>query len=219
MQLQDLSDRAQDYLKALWDLGEHNGGAPAPLSELAARLGQKMPTASEAVKRLAAKGLVKHTPYSGIELSEEGRRLAIEVVRRHRLLETFLVEKLGYTWDEVHDDADRLEHGCSERFINRIGELLGNPTRDPHGDPIPTSAGVIEDLGLQTLAGVEVGQTVTVERFCDGSPELLRYAFKNGLGVGSKATVVEKEMGLIKVDVEGRQLVFGDQTAEDITVS
>ena len=127
MHLSDLPERTQDYLKVLWDLSEHSGGAPIALKELAGRLNQKVPTASEAVKRLVAQGLVEHERYAGVSLTPEGQALSMGMVRRHRLLETFLVKELGYTWDEVHEDADLLEHACSDRFIDRLDQHLGHP--------------------------------------------------------------------------------------------
>lgn len=203
MHISDLPDKTQDYLKTIWDITDRNGGAPATLGEIAEILGQKTPTASEAIKRLATRGLVHHERYSGVTLTTTGRALALEMVRRHRLLETFLHDVLGYTWDEVHEDADLLEHAASDRLIARIDTHLGHPRRDPHGDPIPTADGLIDDLGRATLATVSPGVTVTITRVQDIDPELLRYLAQHGVVPGSKITVDKAPFaGIVEVVVE-----------------
>ncbi len=219
MQLRDLPERTQDYLKVLWDLTEHHGGRPVTLREVAGRMGQKTPTASEAIKRLAAQGLVEHEPYAGVLLNPAGRELAMGMVRRHRLLETFLVEKMGYTWDEVHEDADMLEHACSDRFIDRLAALLGNPARDPHGDPIPAADGSIEDLGQLTLADVPPRTTAEVLRVCDEDPELLRYLGSCGVRIGSRLVVDSQVAGLLEVSTGERRFSLAEVAAREITVS
>ena len=219
MYIHELSERTQDYLKVVWDLSEHNGGNPVPLKDVAGRLGQKTSTASEAIKRLAAQGLIAHERYAGVSLTAEGRRLAIAMVRRHRLLETFLVTSLGYSWDEVHEDADLLEHACSDRFIERLDALLGHPARDPHGDPIPDADGAIADLGVLTLADVAVGQAVILERVCDEDPELLRYLDKHGVRVGDELVVQSAGAGLLSVRVGKTQMSLAAAVADDLTVS
>ena len=142
MHVEDLPAKTQDYLKVIWDLHERTGEKVA-LGDVAERMGEKKPTASEAVKKLAARGLVNHEPYRGISLSDRGRDIALIMVRRHRLIESFLVSTLGYTWDEVHEEAEKLEHAVSDDFISRIDAMLGFPERDPHGDPIPSASGTI----------------------------------------------------------------------------
>lgn len=219
LRLADLPERTQDYLKVLWDIAEHTGGDAVPLGELARRTGQKLPTASEAVKRLAAQRLVYHERYSGVQLTEEGRRLAMGMVRRHRLLETFLVTTLGYTWDEVHEDADRLEHACSDLFVERLDALLGSPARDPHGDPIPDPEGRIEDLGTATLADAPVGATVAIERVRDEDAELLRYLQEHGVRVGESVTVEAVVAGLVQVRVGDTVMPLALDAAREITVS
>lgn len=136
MEIDDITPVAQDYVKAIWNATEW-GEPPITTSELAARFETSAPNVSETVRRLARQGLVTYAPYKPVVLTDEGRRLAIVMVRRHRLLETFLVNVLGYTWDEVHDDAERLEHAVTPRLMARIDGLLGHPEADPHGDPIP----------------------------------------------------------------------------------
>ncbi|MDO5032400.1 metal-dependent transcriptional regulator [Corynebacterium sp.] len=219
MHLSDLPERTQDYLKVLWDLSELSGGKPVALKDVAGRLEQKVPTASEAIKRLAAQGLVVHERYAGMTLSEQGRALAIQMVRRHRLMETFLVNKLGYSWDEVHEDADRLEHACSDRFIERIDELLGFPTRDPHGDPIPNPGGEIEDLGTLTLDDAPLHTPVTIERVSDEDPELLRYLDRFGVAVGEALTVESRVAGLLSVRAGSGEFSLAEVAARAMTVS
>jgi DtxR family Mn-dependent transcriptional regulator len=131
-----LSESQEDYLKQILLLGDRTG-LPVGTRDLAVRLGVRPASVTGMVQRLAALGLVEHERYRGVQLTARGRRVALEMVRHHRLLETFLLETLGYTWDEVHDEAERLEHAISERFEERIAEALGHPTHDPHGDPIP----------------------------------------------------------------------------------
>lgn len=218
MHLEELPTRSQDYLKVLWDLSEHSGGAPVALKDVAARLEQKVPTASEAIKRLAAQGLVEHERYQGVSLSPAGRKLAMQMVRRHRLLETFLVETLDYSWDEVHEDADRLEHACSDRFIGRIDALLGSPDRDPHGDPIPDVGGGIEDLGTLTLASAPLDAPVTVERVCDEDPGLLRYLDRFGVELGNELRVSDSVAGLLTVQTQGGEMSLAEVAAREITV-
>lgn len=131
---------AQDYLKVIWNAQEWGDG-PATPTQLAERLGVAAPTVSETLRRLASAGWVEHRPYGSPTLTDEGRRIALAMVRRHRLIETWLVRELGYRWDEVHDEAEELEHAVSDRFVDRIAERLGQPERDPHGDPIPSVDG------------------------------------------------------------------------------
>src|SRR5699024_789269 len=144
VRLSDLPFRSQDYLKAIFDVQEWSGTGVG-LTQLAAKVGQQNSTASEAVKRLAAQGLVNHRPYAPITLTDLGYELAIQMVRRHRLIETYLCRELGYSLDEVHDEAEELEHAVSDKFLARIDELMGYPDRDPHGDPIPNVAGQLPE--------------------------------------------------------------------------
>src|ERR1700719_4389621 len=155
----------QDYLKALYQL--HGDQRPVPTRDLAQRLGISSPSVSEMVTRLAAQGLVEHDRYKGQQLTREGRKVALELVRHHRLLEMFLVQVLGYTWDEVHDEAERLEHVISERMEARIFELLGRPQLDPHGHAIPSLTGKIRPLSDRTLNDCRAGEKVVVQGVSD----------------------------------------------------
>ena len=206
MHIGELPQRTQEYLKLLWGIseraGESGGQASVSLSELSRRAQQKNSTTSEAIKRLQSRGLVEHEPYSGVRLTELGARLAVTMIRRHRLIETFLVETLGYTWDEIHADADLLEHAATDRFIDRIDELLSFPTRDPHGDPIPSADGRVEDLGVMSLAECTPGLPVIIEQVNDEDPELLRYLAAHGIAPGSKVCVTSPSVaGLVHVQV------------------
>ncbi|MCK7637613.1 metal-dependent transcriptional regulator [Corynebacterium pygosceleis] len=200
--LSDLPDRSQDYLKVIWDICERTG-EPAALKDVAAQTGQKTSTASEAVRRLTDRGLVSHRPYAGMTLTGEGTRLALGMMRRHRLLEMFLCTTLGYTWDEVHEEADVLEHSVSDKLIERIDAHLGHPVRDPHGDPIPDVDGEMVGHVSESLSGVEEGGSVTVDRVSDRDPELLRYLADHGIRPGAGLTVLPAPfpgMSVVRVD-------------------
>ncbi|ALC05112.1 hypothetical protein CDES_03295 [Corynebacterium deserti GIMN1.010] len=209
MHISDLPDRSQDYLKTIWDITELVDDKPAALGDIAEKMNQKTPTASEAIKKLATRGLVNHEKYAGVTLTEKGKALAIDMVRRHRLLETFLHDVLGYTWDEVHADADLLEHAASDKLIERIDAHLGRPRRDPHGDPIPNAEGVIEEVPRTTLAAIKPGETVTISRVQDIDPELLRYLAQYNVAPGSRITVNSGPLaGMVHIIVEGTNTSF-----------
>ena len=221
MHVTDLPERTQDYLKELFNHEERSGvNLPLALGDLAAALDQKLPTASEAVKRLAAKDLVVHERYRGVTLTDLGRDMAWQVARRHRLLESFLVTTLGYTWDEVHEEADLLEHACSDRFIARLDAHLDFPTRDPHGDPIPRADGSIDPLYPQTLDEVPAGTTVIMEQVNDSDPELLRFLAAQNMRPGSTVDIVEAPMaGLLHIAVDGgKPFALAQVAAHEITV-
>ena len=221
MHVTDLPERTQDYLKELFNHEERSGvNLPLALGDLAAALDQKLPTASEAVKRLAAKDLVVHERYRGVTLTDLGRDMAWQVARRHRLLESFLVTTLGYTWDEVHEEADLLEHACSDRFIARLDAHLDFPTRDPHGDPIPRADGSIDPLSPQTLDEVPAGTTVIMEQVNDSDPELLRFLAAQNMRPGSTVDIVEAPMaGLLHIAVDGgKPFALAQVAAHEITV-
>ena len=143
-----------------------------------------MSSASDAVRKLTAQGLLSHARYGSVELTELGRSYALTMVRRHRLIETFLVEALGYRWDEVHDEAENLEHAVSDLLIDRIDDALGYPRRDPHGDPIPSADGTITAPHARRLTDVDAGGTCVVERISDADPAMLQFFDSQGIGVG-----------------------------------
>jgi DtxR family transcriptional regulator, Mn-dependent transcriptional regulator len=195
----------QDYLKALYQL--HGDQRPVPTRELAQRLGISSPSVSEMVTRLSAQGLVEHDRYRGQQLTREGRKVAVELVRHHRLLEMFLVQVLGYSWDEVHDEAERLEHVISERMEQRIFELLGRPELDPHGHAIPTLGGKVRPLSDRPLSECQVGEKVVVQGVSDEDPSRLRELERRRLVPGARIEVVatSKFESPITVRINGRR--------------
>jgi DtxR family Mn-dependent transcriptional regulator len=196
----------QDYLKALYQL--HGDQRPVPTRELAQRLGISSPSVSEMVTRLTAQGLVEHDRYRGQQLTREGRKVALELVRHHRLLEMFLVQVLGYSWDEVHEEAERLEHVISERMEQRIFELLGRPELDPHGHAIPTLGGKVRSLSDRALSQSRVGERVIVQGVSDEDPGRLRELERRGLLPGTRIEIVaeSKFEGPIAVRIKGRRV-------------
>ncbi|UFU06479.1 metal-dependent transcriptional regulator [Ruania halotolerans] len=184
MSVSQLSASAQNYLKAIWALQEWSDEPTTP-SSIAARAGVKLSTVSDAVRKLTDQGLLEHAPYGAITLTAQGRTHALAMVRRHRLIESFLVQVLGYTWDQVHDEAETLEHAVSDFMVERIDAHLGHPARDPHGDPIPTADGTIEMPDAVALSSVEPGARVQVERISDDDPALLQFFAEHTVGVGS----------------------------------
>src|ERR1700736_1072455 len=162
----------QDYLKALYQL--HGDQRPVPTRDLAQRLGISSPSVSEMVNRLEAQGLVEHDRYRGQQLTDEGRRVAVELVRHHRLLEMFLVQVLGYSWDEVHEEAERLEHVISERMEQRIFDLLGRPELDPHGHAIPSLTGKVRPISDRPLSECRAGESLVVQGVSDDDAATLR---------------------------------------------
>ena len=200
------STRAQeDYLKALYLLGGDE--RPVPTRELARRLGISSPSVSEMVTRLSAQGLVEHDRYRGQQLTREGRKVALELVRHHRLLEMFLVRVLGYSLDEVHEEAERLEHVISERMEQRIFDLLGRPELDPHGHAIPTLAGRVRPVSHRTLNEAEVGEKVVVAGVSDEDSSKLRELERRGLTPGTRVAVIAQSQfeGPIEVRIKGRR--------------
>jgi DtxR family Mn-dependent transcriptional regulator len=189
-QTADLTVAVQDYLKAIYAL--ESAGERVTTSALAARMGVSAPSATAMTKRLAELGLVERSPYRGVALTEEGSRGALEVLRHHRLLERYLMDRLGLSLDEVHAEADRLEHALSEELEARIDAELGFPTHDPHGDPIPDRDLRVESGRGRTLVDLESGERAAVSRVPDGDPELLRYLSELGLVPGAGVELVSQ---------------------------
>ena len=213
-----LSHAMQDYLKEIFHLSE-DGGAVSTAA-LAARLGVAPPSVTNMVKRLAELGMVDHSPYRGIELTPTGRRVAVEVVRHHRLIELYLTEFLDVPWDKVHDEAERLEHVISEDIESRMAEKLGQPDFDPHGDPIPTFEGAIQAQPRLALWDVPPGGEVVVARVSDRDSGLLAYLSQIGLIPGSVVEVVDMSLyaGTQTVRVQGAERVIGADLARTIRV-
>jgi len=213
MSVTELSQATQDYLKCVWTLQEWSG-EPVSMTALADRLGVRTSTASDGVKKLAEQGLVEHIAYGGITLTRAGRAHAIAMVRRHRLLETYLVSALGYGWDEVHDEAEVLEHAVSDRMLDAIDTLLGHPTRDPHGDPIPSAEGDAHLPDAVPLTQATPGMA-TVVRVSDADPERLRRFALGGLVPG--VTVEVANTGAVRVGDKTMALESADAAAVWVT--
>jgi DtxR family transcriptional regulator, Mn-dependent transcriptional regulator len=186
------SSVVQDYAKAIFSL-ERRSGEPVGNNELAERLGVPPGTASAMVKRLDELGLAKHTPYHGVRLTAEGRRVALRMLRRHRLLELFLAETLDLPWDRVHQEAELLEHSLSDELEAAIAERLGNPTHDPHGDPIPSPELELEEPVTISVAELEPGGEGRFVRVSDADPAILRHLGERGLKPGQRLRLVERE--------------------------
>ena len=183
------SAKAEDYIKAVYQLREE--GEPVPPSQIAEVLGVTTPTVTATMKRLAERGLVTREEYKGTYLTDEGELMALETIRHHRLLEVFLAEQLNYDWTEVHEEADRLEHYISERFETEIAAVLGEPTADPHGAPIPSPDLEPVDDDLAPLSAHAEGDVVTVEQVRDDDPEMLAYLDRAGVVPGARFEIVE----------------------------
>jgi DtxR family Mn-dependent transcriptional regulator len=209
----------EDYAKAIYAL-ERRDADPVSTNALAERLGVTPASASGMVKRLGELGLVEHKPYRGVSLTEDGRRVALEVMRHHRLLELYLVETLGVPWDRVHQEAEVLEHVLSEELEELIAAKLGDPTHDPHGDPIPTRELTIEEGTTQTLQSLEPGVRGTFVRVSDSDPEMLRFLAERGIAPGDQLEVVEKQPfeGPLFVRFGQRTQVLGGALAQAMRV-
>lgn len=222
MSVDSLSPSAQNYLKAIWNLAEWSTEPVTP-TLIAQRTGLKLSSVSDAVRRLTDQGLVSHDPYGTVTLTDEGRVHALAMVRRHRLIETFLVATLGYRWDQVHDEAEVLEHAVSDFMIERIDELLEYPARDPHGDPIPTADGTITLPPARPLSEITGPARVLVERISDTDPELLKYFDSHGIGIN---IMLDVEPGPpfsdalhVRADSMAAPLTLGQRATEALYVS
>lgn len=216
----ELSAASQDYLKEIWTAQEWSGESPGT-KRLAERIGVSPSTVSEAVKKLADQGYVDHVRYGAISLTPKGEAVALTMVRRHRLVETFLVTMLGYGWDEVHDEAEVLEHAVSDVFVSRLDAALGHPTRDPHGDPIPAEDGQLPHSAAVRLWGLPEGDSGVVDRICDDDPALLRWFEETGIDLDRRLTVVGRQdfMGVLMVSIDGGEPVaVGEPAATAVWV-
>lgn len=220
MPVSDLSPVAQDYLKIIWSATEWSDD-PVTVKQLSERMGVRAATVSDGLRRLAEQGLVAHERYGGVELTEEGRRHAVAMVRRHRLIETFLVEELGYGWDEVHDEAEVLEHAVSDELVERLDRRLGSPARDPHGDPIPTADGTPRRPDAVPLLDAPSGTRLSVVRISDADPAVLRYLAERGIGLDTALSVQEHRAfaGDVTVTVGSEHVVLGATAASAVWVA
>jgi DtxR family Mn-dependent transcriptional regulator len=211
----------EDYVKAIY---AHTEWQPEPItpSALAARLGLAASSVTEMVKKLARVGLVTHRPYGAVTLTDEGTALALRMLRRHRLIETWLVRSFGYGWDEVHDEAEVLEHSLSDRLLESIADQLGQPESDPHGDPIPTADGQVRRPSAVLLREATVGHAGEIVRISDRDSGLLRYFASMSIDVGTAVTVIDPTpfSDAVCVQVQdGPRLELGDQATRSVWLS
>lgn len=209
----------EDYLKAIYKL-EENGERVTPAS-IAQKVGFSATSVNNTLKKLTRMNLVKYEPYSEVKLTKSGEKIALEVIRHHRLLELYLVESIGLKWDQVDQEAEKLEHVLSDSLEDRIDLILRNPKVDPHGDPIPTKEGKIESLECKRLSEIELGKTVQVKRVDDSNPRLLQYLSEVGVYPNIKLRLISRmpfDQSLI-VKVGERKLTLGIEAVEGIFVS
>lgn len=209
----------EDYVTLIWKAYEWPGGRPAT-TEMAEQLGVTASTVSANLKKLARDGYIDYEPYGQIVLTDVGRQIAVEIVRRHRIVESYLVKALGLTWDQVHDEADRLEHAVSDLVLERMNAALGSPQRDPHGDPIPDADGHTADFPSRRLQETAPGIEVEVVRVSDRSPELLRYLTDRGIVIGTKLQVrsISSAASAIAVSVGDESIELALDAADAIRV-
>jgi DtxR family transcriptional regulator, Mn-dependent transcriptional regulator len=215
----EVSTAVQDYAKAIWSIAQR-GDEPVSTSAIADRLEVSPASASAMVKRLEALGLVTREPYHGVRLTSAGQRVALEVLRHHRLLELYLAEALGMSWDRVHAEAEVLEHAISPELSELIAAKLGNPTHDPHGDPIPTRDGEIDEPPTRSLADLAPGDRGVFARVSDSNPDMLRYLSKRGIAPGDELELLGREPfgGPLTVRTGGGEHALGDQLARAMRV-
>jgi DtxR family Mn-dependent transcriptional regulator len=220
------SSTVENYLKAIYQ--GQSALAPAdraaglvPMGHVASAVGVAPGTATAMVKALAESGLAEYEPYTGVRLTAAGERLAALVLRRHRLVESFLVHVMGMSWDEVHDDAEQLEHVVSERLIERIDEMLGRPTHDPHGDPIPNPQGAVAERQFETLLTCPIGMPLKVARIADQDPAFLRFIERHELKPGQAIEVETRDAAADSVLVRSKDrgsITIGARAASKLLV-
>ncbi len=210
----------ENYIKAIFQIClDHEGQAAT--GQLAQALDVSPGTVTSMLKTLSEGNLVTYTPYEGVRLTAAGNSLALGIVRRHRLIELFLVKTLHLTWDEVHEEAEHMEHAVSDRLIDKIDAFLGRPAVDPHGDPIPGPDGTFELPASRTLAECKVGDHFRLARVVDQSPEFLRFLSNSSLPLGAAGQIVANstEAGIVTVRVDGHETTLGRAAAEKILVA
>lgn len=215
------SHTVENYLKAIYHAQTtlSEGDALVPMGQLAAALGVVPGTATTMVKALSESGLVRYEPYAGVRLTKAGEKLAALVLRRHRLVELFLVKVMGMSWTEVHDEAELLEHAVSDRLIDRIDEMLGRPEVDPHGDPIPDAEGTVRLPAYETLMTCPLNQLMRVSRVSDQDREFLHFIERHDLKPGAVVEVAERDAAADSVRVKGaREFTIGARAASKVLV-
>lgn len=211
----------ENYVKAIFTICSAQKGEPAATGQLAAALGVSPGTVTSMLKTLSESNLATYTPYEGVRLTPAGNALAVRVVRRHRLIELFLVKTLSLTWDEVHEEAEHMEHAVSDWLIDRIDAWLEFPRTDPHGDPIPNRDGSIDSPESRPLTECQVGDRFTLSRVMDQSPEFLRYLSGSGLPLGAagEVTANRSEAGIVTIRVAGAETTLGREAAQKLRVT
>jgi DtxR family Mn-dependent transcriptional regulator len=212
------SASVEDYLKTILDLASEQ--AAASTSAIANRLGVAAASVTGMLKRLSERGLVEHVPYYGARLTDDGRAEAVRLVRRHRLIELFLVRMLGYAWDRVHEEAERLEHAVSDELIERIAVVLGQPATDPHGAPIPGPDRPYHEPTLPSLDELSAGERAVLREVPDRDPEVLRYLATLKLFPGTKIRLIDRAPanGPLRVEVDGKEHYLGMELSKQIRV-
>ncbi len=214
----EVNHTVENYLRSMYRLEQRDGKAST--TAVARELAISASAVTEMARRLAEGGLLSYQRYQGVRLTKAGRDLAVNVTRRHRLWEVFLIQHLGFEWDQVHDLADELEHIDSDDLIDRLEQFLGFPTHDPHGDPIPNKKGEVVERVLVPLADLAPGELATVARVSDEFPEILRYASSLGLSLAAQVHVLEKISfdGSVRLVANGRDTVVSDKLANSVFV-
>ena len=213
--LPPLSRSVEDYLKAIYGLSETADEQGVATSEIAEKLALAPASVTGMIKRMAESGLLEHEPYRGVKLTDEGQKAALAVMRRHRILETYLIRKLGYDWANVHEEAERLEHAVSDTLIERMAKVLGDPQEDPHGDPIPGPDGSLAEMVYVPLADLSVGEEAEIRRVNTSQPDRLRYIGATGLMPGTHVELVAREpfQGPLRLKVGDREQIIGHELA------
>ena len=220
-ELPEITPPIEDYLKVVYTLVRERGEERASTSAISERMEVSAASVTNMMQKLADMRLVEYVPYRGVSLTDAGEKIALEVIRHHRLIELYLAEALGYPWDEVHDEAERLEHVISEEFEDRIDAMLGHPTTDPHGDPIPPKSGrPPAGASPRRLSEVEVGESVVVRRVSDRDGELLRQLASLELVPGTRVRIVSRDSsgGPITLERDDRRLSVGEEIARRVFV-
>lgn len=216
---ESLTAPVEDYLKAIYTIGRGSGAAAT--NEIAQRLALAPASVSGMVRRLADQGLLAYERYHGVKLTESGRRAALRTLRRHRVIEAYLAHALGYPWDRVHDEAERLEHAASDELVDRMAATIGEPVVDPHGAPIPTRDGAVDETEYTSLAELSVGASGVVARVMDEDPEMLRYLGELSIRPGRKVTVKARAPfdGPITLGVGKQELSIGPALAGHVLIA
>ena len=214
-----LTAPVEDYLKAIYSIGRGTGAAAT--NEIAQRLALAPASVSGMVRRLAEQGLLAYERYHGVKLTESGRRAALRTLRRHRVIEAYLAKALGYPWDRVHDEAERLEHAASDELVDRMAATIGEPEVDPHGAPIPTRDGAVDETEYTSLADLPVGASGVVVRVADEDPEMLRYLGELSIVPGKRITLKSRAPyeGPITLGMGRQQLSIGPGLASQVLIA